>query len=74
MSEDLRQRGVTYLVLPGLPEGQDHILVEVQAVRLEPGELLVVEVAVPRAEVRPAALAILAEAVARRAAVLAVAR
>jgi hypothetical protein len=67
MSEDHRQQGATYLVLDS-PGKAEHLLVEVRQVRLEPGELLVVEVVVPRAEVRPAVLATLAEAVARRAA------
>lgn len=74
MSEDHRQRGVVYLVLPDLPEGQDHLLVEVRQVRLEPGELLVVELVVPRAEVHPEVLETLAAEVARRAVALAVRR
>ena len=66
--QDLRQLGATYLVLPDLPKANQHLLVEVRQVRLEPGELLVVELVLPRAAVPPAVLATLAEAVARRAA------
>lgn len=62
----LRHPGATYLVLPG--DKGDHLLVEVRQIRQEAGEYLVLEVAVPRAEVRPAALATLAEAVAHQAA------
>jgi len=67
MSEDLPQREGTYLVLEPLPGDTGWLAVEVRQIRQVAGELLVLEVAVPRAEVRPAALAILAEAIAARA-------
>ena len=66
MSEQDRQRVGTYLVLEPLPGDSGWLAVEVRRMRQEAGELLVVELVLHRAEVRPEALAILAEAVARR--------